>query len=54
MLLAQGMVSPPYALQVDRGITAENDRMRVGDRAVAITGKPEFVPGTEKWQPASR
>ncbi|HEY0901187.1 MAG TPA: type IV secretion system DotC family protein [Micavibrio sp.] len=54
MLLAQGMVSPPYALQVDRGITAENDKMRVGDRDVKITGKPEFVPGTEKWQPASR
>ncbi len=53
LLLAQGMVSPPYALQVDRGITAENDKMRVGDRNVKIS-KPEFVPGTEKWQPASR
>lgn len=54
LLLAQGMISPPYALQVDRGITAANDKMRVGDRAVQITGKPEFVPGIEKWQPASR
>lgn len=54
LLLAQGMVSPPYALQIDRGITAGNDRMRVGDRDVVITSKPEFVPGTEKWQPASR
>ncbi len=54
MLLAQGMVSPPYALQIDHGITAENDQMRVGDRDIRITGRPEFVPGTEKWQPASR
>lgn len=53
LLLAQGMVSPPYALQIDRGVTAENDKMRVGDRNVTIS-KPEFVPGTEKWQPASR
>ena len=54
MLLAQGMVSPPYALQVDRGVTGGGDEMRVGDRAVQITGMPEFVPGSESWQPASR
>lgn len=54
MLLAQGMVSPPYALQVDRGITGGGSRMRVGDRAIEITGMPEFMPGTETWQPASR
>ena len=54
LLLAQGMISPPYALQVDRGVTGSGDRMRVGDRAVQITGKPEFISGTERWQPASR
>ena len=54
MLLAQGMVSPPYALQVDRGITGGGNNMRVGDRAIEITGMPELMPGTEKWQPASR
>ncbi len=54
MLLAQGMVSPPYALQIDRGITGGGTRMRVGDRAVEITGMPELVPWTETWQPASR
>lgn len=54
MLLAQGMVSPPYALQVDRGVTGGGNEMRVGDRAVQITGMPEFVPGSEQWQPASR
>ncbi len=54
MLLAQGMISPPYALQVDRGITGGGDRMRVGDRAVEITGMPELMPGTERWRPANR
>lgn len=54
ILLAQGMVSPPYALLVDRGVTGGGNEMRVGDRAVQITGMPEFVPGSEQWQPASR
>ncbi|MFN3826316.1 MAG: type IV secretion system DotC family protein [Micavibrio sp.] len=54
LLLAQGMISPPHALQVDRGVTGSGNRLRVGDRAVQITGKPEFVPGTERWQPANR
>lgn len=54
MLLAQKMISPPYALQIDRGVTGGGDEMRVGDRAVKITGVPELVPGYEQWQPANR
>ncbi|MCB1532119.1 MAG: type IV secretion system DotC family protein [Alphaproteobacteria bacterium] len=54
LLLAQGMVSPPYALQVDRGITGGGNEMRIGDRAVQITGVPELVTGFDQWQPASR
>lgn len=54
MLLAQGMISPPYALQVDRGVTGGGNEMRVGDRAVSITGQPELNPGTQEWQPANR
>lgn len=53
-LLAQGMVSAPYALQVDRGVTGGGDQMRVGDRAVQITGKPSLMTGYDTWQPASR
>lgn len=53
-LLAQGMVTPPYALQVDRGVTGGGKSMRIGDRAVQITGLPELVPGAESWQPANR
>lgn len=54
MLLAQGMVSPPYALQVDRGVTGGGDEMRIGDRAVQITGIPELLTGSDQWQPANR
>ena len=54
MLLAQGMISPPYALQVDRGVTGGGEQMRVGDRAVQITGVPELITGSEQWQPANR
>lgn len=54
MLLAQGMISPPYALQVDRGVTGGGNEMRVGDRAVQITGVPQLITGTDQWKPASR
>lgn len=54
LLLAQGMVSPPYALQVDRGVTGGGEEMRVGDRAVQITGVPEFVTGADQWKPANQ
>lgn len=53
-LLSQGMISPPYALQVDRGVTGDGTQMRIGDRAVQITGVPELVTGYDQWQPASR
>ena len=54
MLLAQGIITPPYALQVDRGVTGGGDDLRVGDRAVRITGMPALIPGSERWQPANR
>lgn len=54
MLLAQGMVSSPYALQVDRGVTGGGDQMRVGDRAIQISGRPQLKPGSDEWQPANR
>lgn len=54
ILLSQGMISPPYALQVDRGVTGGGDEMRIGDRAVQITGIPELLPKGDQWRPASR
>ena len=53
-LLAQGMVSAPFAQQIDRGVTGENATMRVGDRAVVITGVPELITESKRWQPANR
>ncbi len=53
-LLTQGMVSQPFALQVDRGITGDGTQMRIGDRAIQITGVPELMTGSDEWQPASR
>lgn len=53
-LLAQGMVSPPFAMQVDRGVTGGGNEMRIGDRAVSITELPKLQTGFQEWQPANR
>lgn len=53
-LLTQGMISAPYALQVDRGVTGGPNEMRIGDRAIEITGVPQLITGSEQWKPASR
>ena len=53
-LLAQGMVSPPYALQVDRGVTGGGKEMRIGDRALQITGPSQLKPETSEWTPVNR
>lgn len=53
-LLTQGIVSAPYALQVDRGVTGGGNEMRVGDRAVKITGPSQLMTEAFEWQPVSR
>ena len=53
-LLSQGMVSPPYALQVDRGVTGGGNEMRIGDRALSLTELPKLQTGYQEWQPANR
>jgi len=54
MLLAQGIVTAPFTLQTDRGITGGGKEMRVGDRALQITGPSQLQTGGSSWQPASR
>ncbi|MBU6235500.1 MAG: type IV secretory system conjugative DNA transfer family protein [Alphaproteobacteria bacterium] len=54
MLLAQGIVSPPYTLQTDRGVTGGGKEMRVGDRALQITGPSQLQTDSNQWRPASR
>ncbi|MDR3450765.1 MAG: type IV secretory system conjugative DNA transfer family protein [Alphaproteobacteria bacterium] len=53
-LLAQGMISPPYALADDRGVTGGGNEMRVGDRGVTITGQSALINKTSQWNPATR
>ena len=53
-LLAQGMVSPPYALQVDRGVTGGGDEMRIGDRGLSLTELPKLQTGYKEWQSVNR
>lgn len=53
-LLAEGIVSPPYAVMSERGITGGGDELRVGDRLVRITGQPELNPRGKTWVPADR
>jgi defect-in-organelle-trafficking protein DotC len=53
-LLSQGMVTPPYALQVDRGVTGGGDQMRIGDRGLSLTELPQLQTGYKEWQPANR
>ncbi len=51
-LLSQGMISPPYAMHEDRGVTGGGAEMRVGDRGVAITGPSVLIPRSDKWTTA--
>ena len=54
VLLSQGMVSQPYALHEDRGVTGGGNEMRIGDRAVRITGPSQLQAGVDVWKPADR
>lgn len=54
ILLTQGIISSPYALEIDRGVTGGGDEMRVGDRAVQITGPSQLNPDAFEWKPANR
>lgn len=54
MLLTQGKISQPYALHEDRGVTGGGREMRVGDRALRITGPSQFLTGGDLWKPADR
>jgi len=51
-LLAQGMISPPYAMHEDRGVTGGGNEMRVGDRGVSITGPSVLIPRSSHWSTA--
>lgn len=52
-LLAQAMVSAPYAGLVERGVTGGGLEMRIGDRAVTITGPAQLKNQSDTWRPIS-
>ena len=53
-LLAQNMISAPFALQEDRGITGGGGEMRIGDRALSITGQSQLQASPSEWQAVPR
>lgn len=53
-LVAQGMITAPYALAENRGITGNPNEMRIGDRGLEITGPSQFVIQSNQWQPTTR
>ncbi|MBI1273818.1 MAG: type IV secretion system protein DotC [Alphaproteobacteria bacterium] len=53
-LLAQNMISPPYAAHEDRGVTGGGTEMRIGDRGVTITGQSALIPRSKSWTPTIR
>ena len=54
MLLAKGLVSSPFALHEDRGVTGGGAEMRIGDRAIRITGPAQFNTSPESWRALDR
>lgn len=54
VLLAENKISQPFAMQEDRGVTGGKNEMRVGDRALRITGPSQFLTGANLWKPADR
>ena len=51
ILLSQEKVSAPFAVFEDRGVTGGGRIMRVGDRAIRITGPSVLKPQSEAWRP---
>jgi len=54
VLLAQGMISAPYTMHEERGVTGDEKQMRIGESALKITGPSEFIIGANLWKPADQ
>ena len=54
VLLTQKIITPPFALETNRGVTGGGNEKRVGDRAVQITGPSQLQPEAFGWKPADR
>ncbi|MAS88100.1 MAG: type IV secretion system protein DotC [Micavibrio sp.] len=54
LLLKQNIISAPFALLEERGVTGGGNELRIGDRAVQITGPSQLQARPEEWQPVNR
>lgn len=52
-LLAKHMVTPPYVVGADLGVTSNRERtvMQVNNRVLQIAATPEFNTNSESWKP---
>ena len=53
-LLAQNMISKPFALADDRGVTGGGREMRIGDRGITLTGQSSLISESRSWKPMNR
>lgn len=51
-LLTQAIVNRPFAVMQDRGVTGGGVEMRIGDRAVRLTGPVLLSPRSKNWNAA--
>ncbi len=51
-LLAEHMVSPPYVIKSNLGVTGGGNAMRVNDQVLRITALPRLNPNSHQWLPA--
>ncbi len=54
VLLAQNMITAPYAMQEDRGVTGSPNQMKIGDSAIKITDPSQFLKKANLWKPADQ
>ncbi len=53
-LLAQKMISEPFAVKENKGVTGGGDEMRIDDKAVIITSIPSLNRSSDSWEPTER
>jgi defect in organelle trafficking protein DotC len=53
-LLAQKMISEPFAVKENRGITGNANELRIDDKAIIITSIPALNKSSDAWEPTER
>ncbi|MCT4575414.1 MAG: type IV secretion system DotC family protein [Alphaproteobacteria bacterium] len=53
-LLAQKMISQPYAVKENRGVTGNGNEIRIDDKTIIITNIPALNKSIESWEPTER